>query len=145
MDAGTAGMLAYATETKAVIFVQWGLLLIAVIALANFGVENALLRYAKSKDRRNAAAMSRLIGSLKAEVAAQKLGLAEVSAMKDEIRRLTAIVAEQRTEVTRALGATDGLRRRRATDLPMPLAPEVDEAVAADNAEAADTNQTPEP
>ena len=94
----------YAVETKAIIHILWGLLLISAITLVSVSIMYASLRVRLRSQKRRESHFARLIAARAAEIKALEEQLAQAAAVKEpavadlkaEVRRATAIRA--RTE-----------------------------------------------
>ena len=112
----------YAVETKAIIQILWGLLLIMAITLVAVSIMYVLLRLQMRSNRRREAQLARNIAAKSEEIARLEARIAEyvemeegVEELKSEVRRADAIrtKTEKRLQPAehRARRAEDGRRR----------------------------------
>ncbi len=112
----------YAVETKAIIHILWGLLLISAITLVSVSIMYASLRVRLRSQKRRESHFARLIAARAAEIKALEEQLAQAVAVKDpavadlraEVRRATAIRARTEERLVEQNAEVAALRARLA-------------------------------
>lgn len=107
----------YAAETKAIVQILWGLLLIAGIALVAVSVLYVLLRLKVRAGQQREAQMTRVLAAKSEEIARLELRVDElteieegVEELKTEVRRADAIRGKTEKRLQQQNAELDGLR-----------------------------------
>ena len=117
----------YAAETKAIVQILWGLLLIVAITLVAVSVLYVLLRLKVRSDRQREAQLARGLAAKSDEIARLETRIAElteieegVEELKSEVRRADAIRGKTEKRLQEQNAELDGLRKvaaQRMTEL----------------------------
>jgi septal ring factor EnvC (AmiA/AmiB activator) len=117
----------YAAETKAIVQILWGLLLIVAITLVAVSVLYVLLRLKVRSDRQREAQLARGLAAKSDEIARLEARIAElieieegVEELKSEVRRADAIRGKTEKRLQEQNAELDGLRKvaaQRMTEL----------------------------
>jgi septal ring factor EnvC (AmiA/AmiB activator) len=107
----------YAAETKAIIQILWGLLLITAITLVAVSIMYVLLRLKMRSNRRREAQLARSIAAKSEEIARLEARIAEyvemeegVEELKSEVRRADAIRTKSEKRLQQQNSELDALR-----------------------------------
>ena len=107
----------YAAETKAIVQILWGLLLIVAITLVAVSVLYVLLRVKMRSDRQREAQLARGLAAKSDEIARLEARIAElteieegVEELKSEVRRADAIRGKTEKRLQEQNAELDGLR-----------------------------------
>ena len=107
----------YAVETKAIIQILWGLLLIMAITLVAVSIMYVLLRLKMRSNRRREAQLARSIAAKSEEIARLEARIAEyvemeegVEELKSEVRRADAIRTKTEKRLQQQNGELDALK-----------------------------------
>ena len=107
----------YAVETKAIIQILWGLLLIMAITLVALSIMYVLLRLKMRSNRRREAQLARVVAAKSEEIARLEARIAEymemeegVEELKLEVRRADAIRTKSEKRLQQQNSELDALR-----------------------------------
>ena len=109
--------ITYAVETKAIIQILWGLLLIMAITLVAVSIMYVLLRLEMRSNRRREAQLARSVAAKSEEIARLEARIAEyvemeegVEELKSEVRRADAIRTKSEKRLQQQNSELDALR-----------------------------------